>query len=87
MKAVAHSATNKHLLEWPVVSHTKWFRKQNRTDHINVLRQLLWKYVKNIKYRQLSLLPGEMVHETICISAVCPFFCCCSYVKTKEECF
>ncbi len=32
-------------------------------------------------------LQAEMAHETICIPAVSPFFCRCSYAKTKEECF
>lgn len=31
-------------------------------------------------------LSGEMVHETICIPAVCLFLCGCSDVRTSEKC-
>lgn len=42
---------------------------------------------KNSTETSAEPLQIEMLHESICIPAFSPFFCRCSYVKTKEECF
>lgn len=79
-------------LDRPAVSNTTHPKNdlQHETNYIDshvalcVSAALLKRLKSEIKTCLCRL---KVLHETICIPAVSPFFCRCSYVKTKEECF
>lgn len=75
--------TNKHLHLWPVISGSKWFTIKKKKKKGRIHNANIDSLSGMMVYMFLS---GEMVHETICIPAVCPFLCGCSIVRTSKKC-